>query len=110
MTPSQKQRAIKILKPLIMEVKRELEEDTGEGLIRTTLDMIKTQIGLNLELDDYFSGIKKHKGKPYFNVVLKQRVSESDEYVKLESFAHKYKLIKVEPNGLRRVAIFPLSI
>jgi len=38
MTPSQKQRAIKLLKPLIMEVKRELTENTGISKKFTSFD------------------------------------------------------------------------
>ena len=71
------------------------------------LELIKDQTGLQLELCDYFTGIKNHNGRKYFNVILSQRTSESKEYNILKRFADKYKLISVEPNGLRRVAIFP---
>ena len=71
-----------------------------------TLDLIKKQIGLELELCDYFTGIKEHNGRKYFNVILSQRTSESKEYDKLKRFADQYKIISVEPNGLRRVAVF----
>ena len=71
-----------------------------------TLDLIKKQIGLELELCDYFTGIKEHNGRKYFNVILSQRTSESKEYDKLKRFAEQYKIISVEPNGLRRVAVF----
>ena len=70
------------------------------------LELIKEQTGLELELCDYFTGVKKHKGRKYFNVILSQRTSESKEYEELERFADKYKLISVEPNGVNRVAIF----
>lgn len=74
--------------------------------VSDTLDLIKDQTGLELELCDYFTGIKKHNGRKYFNVILSQRTSESNEYDKLKRFADKYKLISVEPNGLNRVAVF----
>ena len=76
-------------------------------MIQKTLKLIKEQTGLDLELCDYFTGIKQHRGQKYFNVVLKDRTSESRDFKTLELFAKKYKLIDVEPNGLQRVAIFP---
>ena len=76
-------------------------------MINETLKLIKEQIGLDLVMCDYFTGIRYFNNKPYFNVELTVRISESEDYVKLERFAKQYKLIKVEPNGLRRVAIFP---
>ena len=74
--------------------------------ISETLDLIKKQTGLTLELCDYFTGIKKHNERKYFNVILSQRTSESKEYDILKRFADKYKLISVEPNGLNRISIF----
>lgn len=74
--------------------------------ISDTLDFVKEQTGLKFELCDYFTGIKEHNGRKYFNVILSQRTSESKEYNILKRFADKYKLILVEPNGLKRVAVF----
>ena len=74
--------------------------------IPETLELIEEQTGLKLELCDYFTGIKEHNGRKYFNVILSQRTSESKEYDTLKRFADKYKLILVEPNGLNRVAVF----
>lgn len=74
--------------------------------IAETLELIKEQTGLELNLCDYFTGIKEHNGRKYFNVILSQRTSESKEYDTLKRFADKYKVISVEPNGLKRVAIF----
>jgi len=71
-----------------------------------TLELIKEQTGLKLELCDYFTGIKECNGRKYFNVILSQRTSESKDYETLKRFADKYKLISVEPNGLKRVAVF----
>lgn len=73
---------------------------------KNILDFIKEQIGLELNLCDYFMGIKEHNGQKYFNVILSQRTSESQDFYKLKRFAEQYKLIKVEPNGLNRVAVF----
>jgi hypothetical protein len=75
-------------------------------MIQETLELIKEQIGLNLNLCEHFAGLKSHKGKKYFNVILSQRVSESTEFPILQRFANKYKSISVEPNGLNRVSIF----
>lgn len=74
--------------------------------ISDTLDLIKNQTGLDLELCDYFTGIKEMNGRKYFNVILNQRTSESAEYDLLKRFADKYNLISIEPNGLRRVSVF----
>jgi len=74
--------------------------------IHETLELIREQTGLKLELCDYFTGIKEHNGRKYFNVILSQRTGESKEYDVLKRFADKYKLISVEPNGLKRVAVF----
>lgn len=78
--------------------------------IAKTLELIKKQTGLELDLCDYFKGIKEHNGRKYFNVVLAQRTSESKDYDILKRFADKYKIISVEPNGLKRVAILQNSL
>lgn len=80
----------------------------NDELIQKIIKFIKSQIGLSLiqDKDTYFTGIKKHNGRKYFNVELPVRVSESNEYDLLERFANKFKLISVEPNGVNRVAIF----
>lgn len=70
------------------------------------MELIKHQTGLRLELCDYFTGVREHNGREYFNVILSQRTSESKEYDTLKRFADKYKLISVEPNGLKRVSVF----
>ena len=82
------------------------EYTNDQDLISNTLKMIKDQIGLDLKLDDHFSGIQYHKGKKYFNVILDEKNSESEQYNKLERFSKKYGLIDVEPNGVKRVSIF----
>lgn len=74
--------------------------------IKIVLEFIKSQIGLTLTPDSDFSGIKKHRGKQYFNVILKQRVSESDEFNRLDRFCKTNGLLKIEPNGVNRVSIF----
>jgi hypothetical protein len=76
--------------------------------IETSLQMIKEQTGLNLKLDAHFSGIKEHKSKKYFNVELDTPVFCSTEYNRLLAYSSKYKTIKVEPNGQKRLAIFIL--
>ena len=45
--------------------------------IKSTLELIKKQINLDLVLSENFNG------KNYFNIDLKERVSESEEYDKL---------------------------
>ena len=78
----------------------------NQDYINETLEMIKEQIGLELQLCDRFTGVQYHAGKPYFNVILDKRTSESADFVKLERFSEKYKTIKVEPNGINRIAIY----
>jgi len=75
-------------------------------MINKTLKHIEDQTGLKLSTCDYFKGIKKLNGNKYFNIVLNENTSESKEYNTLEKFANKYKTIKIEPNGVKRVAIF----
>lgn len=75
-------------------------------MIETILELIKTQTGLALTLCDYFTGIHALGEAHYFNVVLNERVSESTEFQTLQRFANTYSTIRVEPNGLHRVAIF----
>lgn len=71
-----------------------------------TLNLIEKYTGLKLNLCDYFTGVKEHNGKKYFNVVLPKRNSESKDYDKLKRFSEKYNLISIEPNGVNRAAIF----
>lgn len=75
-------------------------------MIEVTLKYIEEQLGLKLKLCDHFTGINEMGGIKYFNVVLKERTSESDEYIKLKRFSDKYKTIRIESNGLKRVAVF----
>jgi hypothetical protein len=75
-------------------------------MIDEILNFIYEQTGVIVESCEYFCGIREHRGHKYFNVVLKQKLSESADFSKLERFADKYNSIRIEPNGLRRVAIF----
>lgn len=77
--------------------------------INETLILIEEQSGLRLELCDYFTGIRYFNDKPYFNVVLKKRISESLEYDILKRWCNKYKNLQIENNGLKRVAVFILE-
>ncbi len=90
-----------------MKLKHCFLEVTNPDLVSKTINLIKTQIGVELELDDYFTGLKYHKGKPYFNVKINDPVSESKIYTQLDSFSKKYGLISIEPNGNKRIAVFP---
>ena len=75
-------------------------------MILETLKLIKEKTGLDLMLCDYFTGLKKSGDRNYFNIILSERTSESLEFTKLKVFTNKLSLISVEPNGLKRVAIF----
>ncbi len=76
-------------------------------MITETLQLIKQHTGLDLTLCDYFTGIHKSAKGQYFNVVLNDPIYQSSEHTKLERFAAQYGLIQVEPNGYKRLAIFP---
>ncbi len=71
-----------------------------------TIESIEISTGVKLELCDYFTGVKTYQGKKYFNVILNEKISESKDYTKLQRYADKYKIISIEPNGIRRVSIF----
>lgn len=67
---------------------------------------IKEQIGISFELCDYFTGVKQFNGRPYFNIILNERVSESQQMVHLERLTKVSSLIhEIQPNGIERVAI-----
>lgn len=74
--------------------------------IKETLTLIEKQTGLRLELCDHFMGIHYFNDKPYFNILLKERISESLEYNKLKNWCVKYRALQIENNGLKRIAIF----
>ena len=71
------------------------------------LKHIKTQTGLELSLCEYFTEVKKYNGRPYFNVILPNRVSEYTPQLRaLERLAAKSSMIhEIQPNGVSRVAI-----
>lgn len=98
------------VKVVMKEALEKLKVEVNPDVISKTLNLIKEQIGLDLKLDDYFTGLKKHNGEIYFNVDLGERVSESSKFDKLKRFADKYNLIRVEPNGVNKVSIFPKEI
>ena len=76
-------------------------------MILETLQLIKHHTGLELTLCDYFTGIRKSPKGEHFNVVLKEPIFCSNTHTVLERFAKQYGLIQVEPNGYKRLAIFP---
>lgn len=74
--------------------------DSEAAIIDKVLKWIEKQIGLKLELCDYFTGLR---AGTCFNVMLKDKALE---YAKLERLT-RYKLIKdVQIAGVKRVAIF----
>jgi len=74
---------------------------------KDTLLLIEEQTGLKLTLCDFFTGIRTVGSKKYFNVILAHRTSESKEFDTLNRFSKKSGLISVEPNGVKRIAVFP---
>lgn len=76
-----------------------------EKVKQECLKYIKEQTGYSLELCDHFTGLKLLNGKCYFNVILKKQVSESHIYDVLLNLSRIHNIIKVEPNGYKKVAI-----
>ena len=74
--------------------------------MKEVLNLIKEQTGLSLDLCDYFTGIYEIKGRKYFNIVLNEKIGESKDFDILQRFADKYNKIQIQPNGVRRVAIY----
>lgn len=74
-------------------------------MIEDVLKMIKEQTGLDLKLFNNAEGLKRRKGKKYFNVSMGTGIF-CHEYNRLESFAQTYGLISLEINGRNRVAIY----
>ena len=75
--------------------------------IETLQTFIKAQTGIELQPCDYFTGLQEHKNKKYYNFLLNERVSESQDFLRLQRIAQNSKLVRaVEPNGVNRVAVF----
>lgn len=75
--------------------------------VKEIQEYIANYAGINLEPCEDFSGLNKHRGETYYNFLLKERVSESQEFFLLQRIASNTNLIyRVEPNGLNRVAVF----
>lgn len=74
--------------------------------INKILDLIEAQTGLKLTLCDHFTGLRSNGEKPYFNVIVRDRVCQSKEFAKLVRFSNSTKLVTVEPNGVNRIAIY----
>ena len=68
------------------------------------LHEINKQTGLYLKLSKLFNNKRK-----FINVELNDSSCESREYRTLQRYAEKYKTIRVEENGFRMVAIFPVK-
>ncbi len=68
---------------------------------------IEEQTGLILTPCDSFSGLKQHQGRSYYNFLVNDRFSESQEVLQLLRLADtSSRVYKIESNGLNRVAIF----
>lgn len=76
--------------------------------VQELINYIQEQTGIALAECDCFSGLRVFNGKEHFyNLILNDRYSESQEAIALERLARKSSLIsRVEPNGLERVAVF----
>ena len=80
--------------------------NSDKKLISDKISEIKKFSGVELVADDYFKGIYEANGKKYFNVEIKDRVSESNIISKLQGAIKSKVISKVEPNGVKRLAIY----
>ena len=89
--------------PIFRKKMLPLSDNNGDILIHSkikeTLELIKKQIGINLTLCTYYSGVR---GGRYFNVILKENIYESPEYLELQNLASLGILKKVSQNGSKR--------
>lgn len=74
--------------------------------VMQTLQTIQEQTGVILTHCPDFPKLRTRGGVRFFNAVLQQRTTESNDMRKLEVYAKKYGTIRVSPNGLYRVAIY----
>jgi hypothetical protein len=76
-------------------------------IINQVLTHIKDQIGIELELDEYFSGLQTYKKETFFNVELEKPTFQSHEADKLRVLATQSRLITdIRVNGYKRLAVF----
>ena len=70
--------------------------------INKVIAEVKEQTGIELVSS------KKNNKRSFFYVDIPTMVSEWSEYDKLERYASQYKTIRIEPNGVNKIAIYPL--
>ena len=61
--------------------------------------------GIKLEADPYFTGIKTHRGDPYFCLHLGERTFQSQKFNQLLRLSEQFGKFIVEPSGMERVVI-----
>ena len=75
--------------------------------IKQVIEHIKSQTGLDVIEDSYFSGIRNHNDEMYFNIETKTPVFYGKELPILMSLANKSSLIqRVSAGGASRINIF----
>ena len=74
--------------------------------MKKAIETIQEQTGLTLNVCPQFPEVYTHNGRSYFNVILKERCTDSLEFDILNSYAERSGLISVQPNGVNRVAVF----
>lgn len=75
--------------------------------IKQVINHIKSQTGLDVTEDSYFSGIQKHNDEIFFNIEIEKPVFISREFPALVSLSNKSSLIKkVQTGGYKRISIF----
>lgn len=80
---------------------------TQDKIIKAVVDHVKSQIGVDLIIDDYFSGVRECKGEKYFNIELGDPFFISEDVEKLSRISGDDRIIEsVQPNGNKRLAIF----
>lgn len=73
-------------------------------LIKKLTNFMEKQTGIKFPPDDYFTGIKTHQGKKYFNVDLSKNPKHEVNLRRL--VLSPGPIIDVELNGVYRFAVF----
>lgn len=84
-------------------MKQELKKD-----LSNLKEYLKEMVGIDIELCDHFTGIRKNNNSNYINIIFKDILPESKDYDLLENYLKTYRkdFNHIEPNGVRRASLF----
>jgi hypothetical protein len=79
--------------------------NSNERRIQSTLEYIKNQLGIDLVLCDYFTGLRKFNDQYYFNIEVEKK-DEDRTIPALKRLSREYGVIKdIQSNGVTRWAV-----